>query len=865
MEPVLTAAVPEAGPIYFFDQMKARMKERDKEISEVSSYCHMLTTNPHPISFTPSLTESRNPFCAEKYTERHEDGFLNDDMQKDPVLHQMSRRSLCKTTTEDSNPKISQCALIPQADKDSPLNTLNKSASANMLQELGEKLQLLAGYQTGLPPELVNVLTCSWRELTEGADCCKRQQKMLSYKSMRSRRSQASEEVKNSILASERKEHEITDIRKEQHKKDFTLPACTTKRERNPEMASNTPPESEAPVVQNDADQSPITVNFSLSSNTGEEQGLTFQLSDSKSEDVHQDLPYMWTPERPKQVQNQIKEQASNLKEVGSEKPIILRHYGDYREETFPRTRKVQAGRTVTSELPYDEAHFPVVKSANTAQRKLHYRLNDGSSFIYYPSEHLAVCQSCCNLPCGGMYTNIFSPSPDHSIVGTFTPFGHGSIYLPNSNTVTMMFNQEGGLVTNKDEETVREWKWPRDGKLAQPVIAQVNEFIAVRIAGRFAISLVYKWQHESVCLSLSPPRGAALPQLEESSKRTELLWRNEVLEATISHVNDISATRELRHLQKKIWSVVVDWLQYYQRALGIGCTRIRKISDRPLRPLRKGTIQSADSLPVTFVMQRSQGKRKENSQAPKSECPLPDQMRLTLPSGMQQEPHSYPYRSALLNSNIKTERLHTTQLSLSKRRNVLNVSNSRNKLWVTSQMACPAVLRRVVTGEEGKTCRCSNHRIPCVTDLEYDHLINNIVAFKEQITVVCVSSSQRKDPSEDEIEQLYERQNKHRSMPCAQGCLDSFRLLKYNITSADAFTDHKGSLLEKRHNVAPGMFLMYIQGKLLFANYIFNGYSKSTKDLQKQIAKTRNDYRMGYSLPADFRFRNGCLFNSTN
>lgn len=50
---------------------------------------------------------------------------------------------------------------------------------------------------------------------------------------------------------------------------------------------------------------------------------------------------------------------------------------------------------------------------------------------------------------------------------------------LVYSNTVTVMFNQEGGLVTNKDEEMVREWKWPRDGKLAQPVIAQVI-FIAL-------------------------------------------------------------------------------------------------------------------------------------------------------------------------------------------------------------------------------------------------------------------------------------------------------------------------------------------------------------------------------------------------
>lgn len=28
--------------------------------------------------------------------------------------------------------------------------------------------------------------------------------------------------------------------------------------------------------------------------------------------------------------------------------------------------------------------------------------------------------------------------------------------------------------MTNEDEEMVREWKWPQDGKLAQPVIARV-------------------------------------------------------------------------------------------------------------------------------------------------------------------------------------------------------------------------------------------------------------------------------------------------------------------------------------------------------------------------------------------------------
>lgn len=48
----------------------------------------------------------------------------------------------------------------------------------------------------------------------------------------------------------------------------------------------------------------------------------------------------------------------------------------------------------------------------------------------------------------------------------------------------------------------------------------------------------------------------------------------------------------------------------------------------------------------------------------------------------------------------------------------------------------------------------------------------------------------------------------------------------------------------------------MYIRGKLVFANFIFNGYSTSAKDLQKQIVKTRSDYYTGHFLPKDFRIQ---------
>ncbi|XP_071621011.1 uncharacterized protein C3orf20 homolog isoform X9 [Heliangelus exortis] len=687
MEVMFTSAALKAGPVYFFDQLKPRMKETVKKIpEEESSY---FTTN-HPPGFTPSPAVDRSAVCTGKHAESCEDFFLND------------------TTS-----------------------SWHESVIDNMLQELGEKLQLLPRYETGFPEGLMNVLTCSWRELTEGVDELKWHMQSVACRRVTSRKKQASGEVKSGRPGSRHTEHEMTAIRKRRSKKSFRLQSCSTKGKRKPETASDMLVGGKVPIVQSDADQSCGTISFSLSSSIGEEGDWIFQLSDSHSEDIHQELSSMWTLERLEQMQNQI-------------------------------------------------------------------------------------------------------------------------------NTVTVMFNQEGGLVTNKDEEMVREWKWPRDGKLAQPVIAQVNEYITLRIAGRFAISLVYKWQHESVCLSLSPPQGAALPRLEEWPKLTELLMKNEVPEATVSRINDTHAARDLRNLQRKIRSIVGDWLQYYRTALGIDRVRLQKTSDLPLQPLRKCIIQSPDALPVTLVLQRSQRKRKENSQAPKSETPLLDQIQSAPLYSMQKKPYSYLLRTSVsLNKNTKSEMLHSAQFNLDKRRNVLNVIKSRDNPRVISQLACPAVLRRIMMGEEGKTCRCSNHQIPYVSDLEYDCLINNQMSSKEQVIVVCVSSSRKSlDPSEDKIGQLYESQNKNRSMPCAQGCQDSFRLLKYNITSADALTDRKGSLLKRRHNVAPGMFLMYIQGKLVFANYIFNGYSKSTEDLQKQIAKTRSDYRMGYHLPRDFKFR---------
>ncbi|XP_023591493.1 uncharacterized protein LOC111821398 isoform X1 [Trichechus manatus latirostris] len=85
-------------------------------------------------------------------------------------------------------------------------------------------------------------------------------------------------------------------------------------------------------------------------------------------------------------------------------------------------------------------------------------------------------------------------------------------VAIIQSKVIAMMFNQDGGLVLNKDGYVIREWVWSSKGKLDDPVEIWVNKFITVKISGRFAITLVYKWQPQSLTLSLAPVRHKPFP-----------------------------------------------------------------------------------------------------------------------------------------------------------------------------------------------------------------------------------------------------------------------------------------------------------------------------------------------------------------
>ncbi|KAF6119623.1 hypothetical protein HJG60_010089 [Phyllostomus discolor] len=429
-----------------------------------------------------------------------------------------------------------------------------------------------------------------------------------------------------------------------------------------------------------------------------------------------------------------------------------------------------------------------------------------------------------------------------------------------------MMFNQDGGIVMSKTGNTKREWMWPSKGKLDDPVEIWVNKFISVKISGRFSVSLVYKWHPHSLRLSLAPvkcrslPSGSletSLPDVNPISEESRELFkaykmRCKLMKSTtqvkdpssltgpvdtsmfdpamdISPMSDIATAIKLRRLQRKAKHILFNWLDHYRFSLGLESLHMSRVPKLPQQVVRKQKVS-----PAELPLKQSAKEKDENR-----EYLLNRNTFVRLKGVFKPPPLPRIQRAPASHQHFR-----------------LSLPTEGRDAWFASHLVCPVVLRRILCGKEGDSCRCSTYSIPEVTDLEYDYLISEQLSSIDQIVIVCVFSALEKDNTIQEVAEVYREQNRTRSMPCIQSCSDSFRFLKYNIISASKFTGSRCPLLVQRHNVIPGIFLMYIQGKLLFANFIFNGYSTSAKDLQKQIVKTRSDYHMGYFLPSDFRIR---------
>lgn len=356
----------------------------------------------------------------------------------------------------------------------------------------------------------------------------------------------------------------------------------------------------------------------------------------------------------------------------------------------------------------------------------------------------------------------------------------------------------------------------------------------------------------------------------------------------------ELESDKELARLQRKARNLVDDWLEHYRLAVGLKSPHMLNVRESPDFSSQARNIQSAkladsgqaarlkhlglETL-VDYKKQRAPSAPlvKDRSDLSKSLDADTSKSKRGQKSGIQtavkfddgpqegegEEEAASPTALAMLDrlsqsAGKRSARSNTSAVSsapLSRQHTAtFRSENSNNQQF--NRIPCPIALRQRILGLDQPSCRCSRHYIPQIMDIEYDEFIQ-MEAPDTQIIVIAVISSlfPHISSSDQMIEEIYLSQNRNRTKPCVQSRTDMFRILQYDINSASEGSDHTQPLLLTRHNVVPGMFLIYLAGKLLFCDHIFNGYGNARKDFKKQLMKSRVEALQGFSLPKDFRF----------
>ncbi|KAJ8393393.1 hypothetical protein AAFF_G00061150 [Aldrovandia affinis] len=849
--------------MYFFDQSSGRPRCKRTRLLDISHGRRNSSINP-PL-------ESRKKSTCKKPLSDGECVGGDDAMGAGEVTGKSERKgrrdASLETNSHGAEYDTEKCTDTPPAalqddlcQEKSLLEDLRRAAP-QLLVALEQLLRPCEAREAGFFPRggLGNVLNYTWSELTQGAVCHTNKRpgqcpvQKLAKPPRKTKGSVASD--KPSVDGPHEK---TTNAKKKLRKKNNVeettsvekLPQGSTSLRVKPNVTNgHKPPVSHLST----------TISFSLSSDIFQEQGWLVQSEDLPLDDPQSMALCRWAVDRLQLAQITIKEQGAALAERGFTHPLLLRHYGDARREgagggghsgpgagglaflSLPRQAVDPRGQT---------GGASPAEAALQNQRRNRLRLS--------PS----------GLPCGGLYTNVFGDAPEASLLATFTPFGHGAVTHPVRGTVTS-WGQCGGVVCDPDGTVTREWTWSPETRQNKPIV--IEERVQL---------------HLSSLPNVAPPTDLDVHLQTEEKFTSNTAW--ELSKANRENAHDMEAKRkfttnkpveswrhrvwrrglggggadpDLSRLQRAVRNILESWLEHYRQATGLSCPVAQRTKDAPVRRSHSLSRRKARSAALpTLNTTETEVEEPDTAQPPGGGAEQPSAPRHTsAPAGRVRPDHAKGSRSP---RQGKEEPQHVTETGAL--RVLSNIRLDPVVILRSPEMRrpppgpcapCPALVRAALLGEGGRRlCRCGNRRMPLLADLEYDTFVGGQAARSEQILVVCVTPAAPL-PAEDHLDQLYRRRNKHRSMPCTQCHLDSFRLVRYEVPTPDSLPGTHNALLQQRNNVAPGMFLMYVGGKLLFADHIFNGYSCSVRDLLKQIAKTRQDYRQGRSLPPDFHF----------
>ncbi|XP_059114206.1 uncharacterized protein C3orf20 homolog [Peromyscus eremicus] len=518
--------------------------------------------------------------------------------------------------------------------------------------------------------------------------------------------------------------------------------------------------------------------------------------------------------------------------------PMILRNYRAKISSHLMLTSKGDthhpptAGTQITTSTPHQPSSHHAHAGRHSQEWKgpkkpvkLHYTFYDGSSFIYYPSGNIAMLQipTCCR---GKPITCLFNDVPN-TFLALFNSDGQGCVYynLKNSCPYVVVLDEEGGITNDQKGYIVHKWSWANKTETLLSLEYKVNEQMKLTVLGQDSVTVTFTSLNESVTLSVSPkscPHGV---------------------------VHDKRSVRRISTMDDKMLKI--------NRAL----VEIKKRFQKTVTQFMNSVLLAAGLFTIEYPAMREDT---EASRFKVKSGSYPDRSRKSSFYQGETLVRSHSARpDSLIEDKEKEESIHTLLIPVQKKSNRVQAKvTPRGKprevrsptRWAASPYDCPLVLRRLIHKEDIRAgCKCIV-KAPLVSDLELERFLS-APRDPNQVLVFGIMSSQNPNCTAQLqwlLDTLYSHRQQGRSSPCIQCQHDPYRLLRYDL---DSPLQKDPPLMVKKFAVVHGMVLMFAGGKLLFGGCVLNGYGFSKQNLLKQIFRARQDCKMGYFLPDNYKF----------
>ncbi|XP_042767483.1 uncharacterized protein C3orf20 homolog isoform X4 [Panthera leo] len=449
----------------------------------------------------------------------------------------------------------------------------------------------------------------------------------------------------------------------------------------------------------------------------------------------------------------------------------------------------------------------------------------DPPSCTSYPSGNIAMCQipTCCR---GRTITCLFNDTPSFSFLALFNAEGQGCVHynLKARCPFVLVLDEEGGTTNDYKGYVVHKWSWTSKTETLLSLEYQVNEQIKLTVLSQDSIIVTFTSLNETITLSVSAnncPHGVA------QDKR--LLTRMDDKMSKMS--------RALVGIKKRFQKTVSQFMNSVLLAAGLFTIEypVKEEAQSNRTKVKSGTYVERGPKPSLYsgevVLLRSRSARPESSVGESS-----------------REEHGSVSVSPTRRKTIKTQ----AKAMITPRGKAQEVRSPTR--WAASPSDCPLVLRKLIHKEDIRAgCKCLV-KAPLVTDVELERFLS-APRDPSQVLVFGIVSSQNPTSTAQlqwMLDTLYSHRQQGRASPCIQCRHDPYRLLRYDLDSA---LQKNPPLLVKKYAVVQGMVLMFAGGKLLFGGCILNGYGYSRQNLLKQIFQARQDCKMGYFLPDNYKF----------